>query len=110
MSVRDFHNKAMEYANNALAAQRIGQEGYAKLLFHKAYICETTAAQQLEARQENEPSRAILYRSAAWMAANAGDYRVAFDLATEGLRGEVSEQFRFELNEVLKHARLRFIP
>jgi len=91
-------------------AVKRGQEGYAKQLFHKAYICEMAAAWELDPNKENEPARAILYCSAAWMAADAGDYSVAFDLATEGLKGEVSEQFRFELNEVLEHARLRFIP
>jgi|GEM_PF-5245142 len=110
MSDKGLHNRAIEYHVEAVTAQRIGQEGYAKLLFHQAYICEMAAAWELEPNQKNEPSRAILYCSAAWMAADAGDYRVAFDLATEGLRGEVSSQFRFELNEVLEHARLRFIP
>jgi hypothetical protein len=107
MSVRELHDKAMAFADDAIIAKRNGDSEYARQLFHQAYTCESGAASLLEPTADHEPTRSILYRSAAWLAFNAGDYHMANYLATEGLKGVVPNEIRLELNEVLEYSKVR---
>jgi hypothetical protein len=77
-----------------------------------AYIVKTFAlASQAEAAAAElcteEPSRAVLYRSAATMALQAGDRARAEALARKGLEGVVHEEIADELREVLEKALAR---
>lgn len=103
MSVREFHDKAMVFAQKAMLEKRKGNPEYAKQLFHQAYTCETGAADLLERSEQSEPSRGILYRSAAWLAVQADDLNMATYLANRGLNGYVSGEIKAELEAVLTH-------
>lgn len=70
-----------------------------------AFWLERCAALQLAQRPEHEPSRAILYRSAAWLAVRAERYADAIQCAEAGLAGVIHTDIRAELEEVLEEAR-----
>ena len=79
MTAHANHEAAMALADRADAANR-----RVRALFLAASVLEEEAAQLADG---NEPSRSILYRSAAWLAINAGDPGRAIRLAKLGLRG-----------------------
>lgn len=81
MTATDRHEAAMTLADRADAANR-----RVRALFLAASVEEEEAAKLADA---SEPSRSILYRSAAWLALNAGDPARALDLARRGLRRSV---------------------
>ncbi len=86
----------MEIADRAFIAQRNG--GQALQLFEAAYRLEFEAAQQTH----EEPSRSVLYRSAATLALHAQLYREAEKADALGLAGEAPAEIADELREVLK--------
>lgn len=97
--LRHLHNKAMEYSTEAKFAKSIcaDPEPFRQL----ALDYEVRAADMLRDRHDCEPTRAVLHRSAAWLAIDAGDYDRAVRLAEEGLRGrQLPAWCRAELNEV----------
>lgn len=81
MTAHARHEAAMALADRADAANR-----RVRALFLAASVEEEEAAKLSEA---SEPSRSILYRSAAWLALNAGDPARALELARRGLRRSV---------------------
>lgn len=104
MSVRELHDKAMAFAETAMLEKRKGNDGYAQQLYHQAYTCEASAAQLLSPVGASEPTRGILYRSASWLAFNAGDYHMAQHLAATGLSGQPVPDIRVELQQALEAA------
>ena len=86
-SVREFHNQAMQYAQNAVAAAQQKDEDQKILLIDHAMQYEIRAAELLPEEQSSEPTRSILYRSAASFAYQAGNYQEAERLIFKGLSG-----------------------
>lgn len=107
-TVRELHDKAMTIAQSAMVAYHMGDLGRFKALSHDAFRLEEEAAQKIAATIENEPTRSILYRSAANMAYNAQDYEAAEKLAIAGLAGYATGRVTEELRDVLK--RIYFRP
>ena len=66
--VRDLHTKAMDYAEQAMIARHSGEAQRATALTRKAHLCETRAAELIPCGEGSEPTRSILYRSAASLA------------------------------------------
>ena len=92
-SVQNLHDAAMQVAHAARDLNRQAAE------------LETTAAMKIERIQENEPTRSILYRSAAWLWLRGDSPDRAEDCADEGLRGFPPPSIEAQLREVQEEAR-----
>lgn len=101
MVVKDIHPQAMDLAELAFTSRRAGKEDEAKALFGEAMQLERQAASLLAATPESEPSRSVLYRSAAALAYHAGDYEQADWLIANGLAGFPPPEIKKELKELL---------
>ncbi len=99
------HQEAMQIANEAYTAQRDGNNVLYLQLLKTAYEKEKTAAWQLFTKTEAEPTRAVLFRSAAWLAFQCGQAREAEQLISAALAGhppqEIIEELRALYKEVL---------
>lgn len=78
------HSLAMDLAAQAMRSDNPEEAG---MLYAHAHGIEKEIAENIPANKENEPSRSIMYRSAASLANNAGFYTNAKELALEGLGG-----------------------
>ena len=67
-------------------------------LRREAFLLESQAAMMLIDKKDAEPTRSVLFRSAAWLAHNCGQFKAGLELANEGLRGnppaEIIEELR----------------
>lgn len=104
--VRDLHDQAMELAQLALVARHTGDPQRAAALAGQAYPLEAQAADGVPDDAATEPTRGILYRSAAWLALDAGQPEEAIRLAERGLAGHPPAEIAAELNAALATARL----
>jgi|GEM_PF-901828 len=96
--VRELHNQAaMELAQLAVIARHNEDEHNAVQLAQRAYMLERQAAEQVSTVEASEPTRAILYRSAASLAYQAREFSVAQELIAEGLSGFPPLQVESEL-------------
>ncbi len=68
------HNKAMEFADEALIAKIEGDIEASIALFEKAFVLEKEAASSVRKGQKDDFSRITLWRSAASLAANCGKF------------------------------------
>ena len=106
LSVKALHRQAMERADELeLLTRRHGSPLRIRRVATIAFWLERCAAQQVPLHPNNEPSRAILYRSAAWLAVRAERYADAIQCAEAGLAGVIHGDLRGELEEVLEEAR-----
>jgi hypothetical protein len=99
-TVNDLHPKAMDLAEEAFSLRRKGQDDKAKRLFLEALELERTAALLLPVGEDSEPSRSILFRSAASLAYNAEDFDAAERLIAFGLSGYPPLEIRDELKNL----------
>lgn len=84
----------------AFRQRKQGNDKRATELFLEALELETKAAALLSPTRETEPSRSILYRSAASLAFNGGDYETADRLIANGLTGFPPPEIRDELKDL----------
>lgn len=99
-SVREYHNEAIRYAQLAMAALHKGDSEDHKQLVRRAMILEKNAANLVPDDKSSEPTRSILYRSAASFAYQAGEYEEAERLVFKGMSGYPPLQIRQQLLEV----------
>ena len=96
--IEALHEQAVDLAEETFAAQRKGESDKATELFLKALELEDRAAATSPTTPESEPTRSILYRSAASLAYHAKDYDRAEQLIARGLSGyppvEIKEELR----------------
>lgn len=97
--VRAFHDKAMELAQ---AAYVEADSGKARELNEAAFLNEREAAELLRETHDLEPSRSVLYRSAATLAVRCGNLAEAERLARIGLSGNPPKEIANELRDVLR--------
>lgn len=90
----------MDLAEEAFRLVRKGENDASRRLFREALSFETKAAALLPPSEESEPSRSILYRSAASLAFNAGDYETAERLVAQGLSGFPPAEIKQELKSL----------
>jgi hypothetical protein len=100
MGIDEIHERAMELADEASLLKLRGQDGEAIALFRKAAELEMEAASLLPAAKESEPSRSILFRSAAFLAYDATDYKLADRLVASGLSGFPPDEIEKELKDL----------
>jgi hypothetical protein len=81
------HNKAMEFADEALLAKMEGNMQASAALFEKAFELEKEAANSVDEDRRDSESRYILIRSAASLALHCGKFHEAKSLIEVGLSG-----------------------
>ena len=101
-TVRELHVEAMKIADRALMAERAGRIDDALVLNQNALELERQAAFQVPKSAESEPSRSILFRSAATLALELDDVNEATRLLAEALTGWPSSDLREELFGLLE--------
>lgn len=103
-TVSELHLQAMDIAEDAFLQQRQGNFDLALHMFQQALQLEQDAAFMLDPIQENEPSRSVLFRSAASLAFNARNFDIAEKLVAQGLIGypppEISEELKDLFDEL----------
>jgi len=98
LTVNDLHPTAMDLAESAFLARKSGQFEEAKTLFLQALELEQQAAAILPPNEDSEPTRSILYRSAAALAFHGEQYDIANLLIKNGLYGYSPPEIKQELN------------
>src|ERR1051326_8159660 len=99
-TVNDLHPQAMDLAEEAFELQRLGKDSLAHELFLRALELEQSAAKLLPPDEDSEPSRSILYRSAASLAYNVQNYVLAERLIALGMTGFPPVEIREELRHL----------
>lgn len=99
-TVIDLHPKAMDLAEEAFRLKKHGQHKRSQALFVEALKLEREAALLLPPIEDSEPSRSILFRSAASLAFNAEDYETAERLVAHGLSGYPPVEIKEELKNL----------
>lgn len=95
--IRDLHNQAMLLAQDAVVARHGGELERAELIAREAMSLEAEAADCIAIGTENEPTRSILYRSAASLALQAKEFDLAQRLIARGLSGYAPVEIESEL-------------
>lgn len=98
--VNELHSKAMEIAQSAFIARIKGELGKIKQLSNRAFQYEREAAMLLLNDYDIEPTRSVLFRSAASLALNFEDCREAERMIAFGLSGNPPPEILEELREL----------
>jgi hypothetical protein len=103
LTVRELHDQAMALSMDAdvLHQMKAADADRIAAMYADALTLERQAAERISIDPAHEPTRSILYRSAAWMAVKVGDTREAARLAREGLAGFPPASVEAELHDVL---------
>lgn len=99
------HRAAMQFSEEAMLETTAGRHDRARELFAKAFERAARAADLIGPFSNLEPTRSILYRSAASLAIDCGDYRAAQRLIRRGLAGSPPPELRAELLELMRQIR-----
>jgi len=111
--INKFHDEAMNLAELAAVAKIRGDPEQANKLLRQAYENEVKAANLLTDMSSPEPTRSVLFRSAASLAIDCNEFREAEKLISLGLAGnpppDVTEELRdlFERVNFHRHLDLR---
>ncbi|MEM1120067.1 MAG: hypothetical protein AAGJ18_06430 [Bacteroidota bacterium] len=92
----------MSKANEAFVAQKEGDFIKYLALTKEAFAKEKEAAWKLFQKFEAEPTRSILFRSAAQLAFNCGQMRESEQLISAALVGNPPAEIIYELRELYK--------
>jgi hypothetical protein len=98
--IKELHRHAMEWAEKADLSRIRGDADKVQPLLEKAFSLEKKAA--LLCADHLEPTRSVLYRSAASLAFQCGRLRDAEQLVAAGLAGNPPEEIANELRELMK--------
>lgn len=101
-SVQKLHEKAMDFAEMAFTAKLKNDLTKANNLLLQAFENETKAAKSVQDVASSEPTRSILYRSAASLALDCNKLREAEKLTAAGLAGNPPEEIAEELRDLLE--------
>jgi hypothetical protein len=99
-NIRKIHSEAMHFVNEAQIC--LGQRKNAEYRenLEKALTLEEEAALELYSKLDNEPTRSVLFRSAANIAFNLGYLDRSEKLVFQGLSGNPFAETKAELNEI----------
>jgi hypothetical protein len=86
-TVRELHDKAAKLAQLAMIARHEGERERAEDLARQAYEYESQAAELVPDDKSSEPTRSILYLSAASLAYQCREFQTAQRLIAKGLSG-----------------------
>src|SRR5687767_6463727 len=99
----DLHQQAMELAQDALTESEQGNAALAHQLYLQALPLELDAASQIEKIPAAEPTRSILYLSAATLAYHVKNIPLAKKLIGEALSGDPPPRVEHDLFELLEN-------
>ena len=111
--LNELHERAMQFADQAFIARRSGNSQLADELSRKAFELEYAAAELVREDLSAEPTRSVLFRSAASLALECEEHREAERLIAIALSGnppaEIAEELRDLLEQVnfSRHLRLQ---
>jgi hypothetical protein len=100
--VKTTHREAMEQTDLALAARQQGDELLALRYFRRAYELEIQAAAAFASRLNAEPTRSVLFRSAATLALDCKLLPEAEKLVCTALAGNPPDDIADELRDLLE--------
>lgn len=100
--IRELHERAMELAEVAVVEKRKGNLARADQLFEEALENEVQAARLVPEDISSEPTRSILYRSAASLALDCNELREAEQLIAAALAGNPPETIAEELRDLFE--------
>ena len=109
-AIRARHEQAMDLAATAFRLTRQGRYVEARSSFAQAAQLEQAVAETLASQPTMEPTRSILYQSAAALALHAEEYTNALRLALEGIAGTPPACIRTELEAIAQAATSRISP
>jgi hypothetical protein len=108
--INDLHERAMSLAEAGVVARMEGDEATSCERFQEALELAAQAAAKIASHVEEEPMRSVLHRSAASLALNCEEYRLAEKLLAIGLAGyppiEIADEMRDILEQVYSHREL----
>ncbi len=96
MTAKIWHDKAMTLSQDALVRQLKGQSGFLDM-YVEAFENEQKAAMLFLDMLDNEPTRSVLFRSAASLAIQCGKLNDAEQLIEIGLSGKPPKAIAAEL-------------
>jgi hypothetical protein len=99
-TVRELHNRSAELAQLALVARHNGEADRAIHLARTAYQLEAEAADLVPEGRQSEPTRSVLFRSAASLAFQCRDYDAAIRLIAKALTGHPPAEVEDELRSL----------
>ena len=102
--LNELHDSAMDFADQAFIARHRGNSRLADELSRKALESESAAAELVKNDLSAEPTRSVLYRSAASMAIECGEIREAERLIATALTGNPPTEIADELRDLLEQA------
>jgi hypothetical protein len=102
IKTKKVHREAMILMQDALVAEVKGDNITASRLFSDAFDLEREAALDLTDALEKEPTRSVLFRSAASLAMNCGRFEEGEAMIKLGLSGNPPREIADELREVAK--------
>src|SRR5947209_3401048 len=105
--LKEQHHQAMDLADQAFAARRLGDNGRALALFRQAFQCERRAAEAAAVDSTAEPTRSVLCRSAATLALDCGEVREAERLIALALSGDPPFEIAEELRDLMEQVYAR---
>ena len=97
----------MEQSDLALLARMKGDEMAAAAHVQSAYELETKAAHMLLDQRAAEPARSVLFRSAATLARDCGQFAEAEKLIYAALAGDPPDEIAGELHDLLEQVSFR---
>lgn len=99
-NTKQVHRKAMILAQDAYVSQLKGDEATALSLYEAAFELEREAALSLVSDESKEPTRSVLFRSAASLAVKCKKFREAEKMVAFGLAGNPPEEIANELRDL----------
>lgn len=104
MKIQELHREAVNLAKQANL--ELDNQNFAeyKRLITNAYELERKAAEFLKHEIKSEPTRSVLYRSAATLAFQCEKYSESIDLIAQALSGNPFEEIKVELIDLLTKA------
>lgn len=101
MNIRNLHREAIELVKLANFEFESGRFEEYRSILQKAFELEKASAEFLKDKFDAEPTRSVLFRSAANLAFSLKNYEEAYLLSFEGLKGNPYPEIKEELNDLL---------
>lgn len=105
-TVRELHDKAMHLSQLALVARETGDKTHAMELAREALHYEMEAATLVPEDKASEPTRSILFRSAASLAYQCKEFQTSQQLIAKGLAGHPLPRVAQELSALYEQVSL----
>ncbi len=100
--LQELHNEAMNFAELAVSERIRGKYDHAETLFRSALEKELAAVKACSDLGNPEPTFSVLHRSAATLALDCGNPRLAEQLATRALSATPPPEMADELRDLLE--------